>query len=206
MLALTGRTLSPADIAMLVQLLVAQIAFNAPPPAVVGGRTTAVSAMALEGELPAMYRARWQEDDGKRSPMPRVSSNAVAPVVGALVGVSAMAAIGVGASAVGVDKSLMMLANAGLFDQDVLVTDLYMGWLDAANVVGLILLPMVAIYLATPDATAEDVAAAVDGLFNDVEACLVEAEICGPVSFDSSEDGMVCVEDYSSGKLRWECA
>ena len=29
--------------------------------------------------------------------------------------------------------------------------------------------------------------------------------LCGEISFDSAEDGMVCIEDYSSGKLRWVC-
>ena len=28
---------------------------------------------------------------------------------------------------------------------------------------------------------------------------------CGPASFDSTEDGVVCIEDTSDGKLRWHC-
>jgi hypothetical protein len=39
-------------------------------------------------------------------------------------------------------------------------------------------------------------------------ACVITGdaeEVCGAASFDSSSD-MVCVEDYSSGKLRWVCS
>ena len=41
------------------------------------------------------------------------------------------------------------------------------------------------------------------------EACLVVAEdepTCGALSFDSTDDGMVCVETYEDGKLRWACS
>jgi len=40
------------------------------------------------------------------------------------------------------------------------------------------------------------------------EACLVQEEdhVCGPISFDSTDDGMVCVEVWEAGKLRWACS
>jgi hypothetical protein len=28
---------------------------------------------------------------------------------------------------------------------------------------------------------------------------------CGPSSFDSTEDGMICIEDPESGSLKWIC-
>ena len=39
-------------------------------------------------------------------------------------------------------------------------------------------------------------------------ACVVdgEGEICGPVSFDSVDGGMLCVEDTSGEVARWVCA
>ena len=46
------------------------------------------------------------------------------------------------------------------------------------------------------------------------EACLISWEtqgtvqepVCGTVSFDSVDDGYLCVMDESSGSLKWVCA
>ena len=49
-----------------------------------------------------------------------------------------------------------------------------------------------------------------NNLVGEDEACIIketeDEHVCGPVSFDSTDDGMVCVEVTEGGKLRWECA
>jgi hypothetical protein len=169
--------------------------------------------------LPDMYRSRWAQDDSHLTTTPEKSLEthySAAKYCGALLGASAVAAIGVGASTMSTDYSLSLLGAAGIFNEHVLFTDLLMRWLDAANVAGCATLPLAVLYLmqASPDdflATANRDAKV---MAEDAEACLVTWEtvgeavesVCGAVSFDSTDDGMMCVEDYSTGSLKWVCA
>ena len=96
----------------------------------------------------------------------------------------------------------LQLGQSGAFYDQVLFTDTLMRGLDAANMAGLAVLPLAALYLfqATPSAEYD-----IDAANEDTEACLVDVPICGRASFDSTDD-MVCVEHFSDGKYRWVCA
>jgi len=167
----------------------------------------AVALASSSGELPNMYRERWSGEKETSSVVAKVRvSKEVGQLTGALVGSSLMAIAGVGASSLQIDQALSQLRAVGLFEQNERIIDILAEFSAAANMAGLILLPLVALYMVRPETTASEAAEALDAIFVEAEACLVDAQICGSASFDSVEDGMVCVEDTSGGKLRWVCA
>lgn len=130
-------------------------------------------------------------------------SGRMAEVVAAVGGITACALAGATISAAQADDAIAMMGNAGLFNHDVLFTDLVMQGVDVANTYtygGWAVLSVALIMYLQAQGTLP----AVDEPLEDL-ACLVEEHICGPASFDSGSD-MVCIEDYSSGKLRWVCA
>lgn len=180
-------------------------------------RAGTVSALQYSAELPEMYRKRWiggttegervtQEIKPAAASINAPANSEIATIFGALLGTSVAAALGAGVSTLQVDQTLRQLEAAGMFDQDVLITDTLVNMVDSATQVGWILIPLTLLYLARPTITAREAVDALDTVFDDVEACLVETQLCGPASFDSTEDGMVCVEDHSRGYLSWECA
>ena len=90
-----------------------------------------------------------------------------------------------------------------------------MRWLDAANVAGAATLPLAVLYLmqASPDeylavANADLEALQAEGCFVswETQGTIVEEPVCGPISFDSVDDGYLCIADESSGSLKWMCA
>jgi hypothetical protein len=171
---------------------------------VVQHRSTSPAALHASDELPLMYRKRWQNVDNQPETKKASITPNQAQMAGALLGASLMTAIGVGVSTVNVDHSLEMLSAAGLFDQSVLFTDSLMSGFDVADRVGLVALPLGAMLLMLKDNT-ESAVAFREIIEEEAEACLVDRPICGKASFDSV-DGMVCIETYVQGKLRWECA
>ena len=70
--------------------------------------------------LPDMYRERWAGDQSHhtRDATLQTKYNA-AKYVGALLGASAVAAVGVGVSTMSTDTSISMLGAAGMFNEDV---------------------------------------------------------------------------------------
>jgi hypothetical protein len=199
---------------MLLSILPATLGFLT-PGTIAATATTArarpiVSANAnfVQGDLPSMYRERWRQsdDEGKQFPLSS-QSRKVVEVASALLGASVMACLGAGASSMQADRSIDLLYKAGMFNADVLCTDDFMAWVDRANQwPGLVLVPIVAIVLARPTARAATITDSLESVFADAEACIVDEQVCGRVSFDSAEGGMVCVEDWSQGRLRWKCA
>jgi len=195
---------------MLVACHVLLSAFALKPISVPEG-STRFSLRMSSSALPDMYRERWAHDTNEDVAPPKESVAIAnefdaAKYVGALLGSSAMAAIGVSFSTASTDYSLSLLNTAGMFDQSVLFTDKLMDALDTANVAGYAMLPLAVLYMmqATPKVYVE----AVQDVLQE-EACLIPEEqepICGAMSFDSTEDGMFCIEDYSSGGLKWVCA
>jgi len=167
--------------------------------------------------LPDMYRERWHHDQSHKVATPKQdaleSEFSAATYVGGLLGASAVAAIGFGASAYSTDFSLSLLGATGMAYEKVLFTDILMRWLDISNVAGCAILPLAVLYLMQASPTKYLAQANADLAAIEDEACLiewqtdgVEVPICGAVSFDSTDDGMLCVESYSSGSLKWVCA
>jgi hypothetical protein len=177
---------------------------------VLPARAPAASMLAPPvGELPRMYRERWAGEPAEplAARQAKLDRHA-AEVMGALMGVTAMAAVGYGTSSVSVDSSLSMLGAAGMYNEHVLFTDILMRWADSANQAGTAILPLAILYLmqAAPSAYLETAEADLTDL--EEEACLIafEEPVCGNLSFDSADDGFSCVEAYTNGKLRWVCA
>jgi len=124
----------------------------------------------------------------------------------ALVGAVACALAGYGLSAASADQSLAMLGKADMFNQEVLFTDILAKGVDSANAVGIVLLPLAVLYLlkvqgrgALTEDQQEEWVCVIDELAANVES------ICGPASFDSTEDGMTCIADESGASIRWVC-
>jgi hypothetical protein len=123
----------------------------------------------------------------------------------ALVGALVCAVAGYGLSTATADEALARLSHANLFSQDVLYTDLLMKGLDGANAAGIVLLPLAALYLMKaqgqllPEEDVEDWACIID------EFSSSAASLCGPASFDSTEDGLTCIADESGDSIRWVC-
>eukprot|EP00326_Haptolina_ericina_P024591 CAMPEP_0181181806 /NCGR_PEP_ID=MMETSP1096-20121128/7537_1 /TAXON_ID=156174 ORGANISM="Chrysochromulina ericina, Strain CCMP281" /NCGR_SAMPLE_ID=MMETSP1096 /ASSEMBLY_ACC=CAM_ASM_000453 /LENGTH=167 /DNA_ID=CAMNT_0023270341 /DNA_START=214 /DNA_END=717 /DNA_ORIENTATION=+ len=162
------------------------------------------------GEGPGMANSLghlWQRETSVPETQSSSSSSA-AYTVGALLGVSAAAAASVAVSSMSTDASLSMLGAAGYFNEKVLFTDILMRWFDTANGVGYAVLPLAVLYLMQAAPSEYLSVANADFAELEAEACLIALEepVCGRASFDSTDDGMMCVEDYSSGKLRWACA
>ena len=128
--------------------------------------------------------------------------DAAASVFGALLGASACALAEAQVSAETTDKSLALLSSAGMFDQDVLFTDLLVRGVDAGNVAGYAVLALaVMILVANPDAWPVATHLAAD----EIDACLIddfgEGHICGP---SQMLEDMLCVADNDG--LQWVCA
>lgn len=127
---------------------------------------------------------------------------AAASVFGALLGASVCTLAGAEHSASTADHSLALLSGAGMFDQDVLFTDLLMKGVDAGNVAGYAVLALAVMMLAiNPEAWQVSTQMAVD----EIDACLIddfgEGHICGP---SQMLEDMLCVAD--SDGLQWVCA
>jgi hypothetical protein len=188
--------------------LVATAAFVGQAPLAVQRSTVSMLDRPV-GVLPTMYRNRWSGEPREETLSSRVSirDEKVARIVGAVLGASVAAAIGFGASTYSTDTSLSMLGAAGLFNEHVLFTDILMRWADRANTAGNFVLPLAVLYLMQAKPSTYLATAEADLAEIEEEACLIAMEepVCGKESFDSTDDGMICVEDYSRGSLRWVC-
>merc|ERR1719345_522077 len=131
-------------------------------------------------------------------------SDAATSVMGALVGASTCALAGVGLAAARSDGALAMLGSTGLFDQDVLFTDLLVQGYDAGNTAGYAVLALsLMIALASPEAWDSAAVLATE----EIDACLLDYEADGPICGKASfEDGLTCIEQYTNGQTRWVCA
>ena len=132
------------------------------------------------------------------------SSDAATSVMGALVGASTCALAGAGLAAATSDGALAMLGSTGMFDQDVLFTDLLVQGYDAGNTAGYAVLALsLMIAIASPEAWDSAAVLATE----EIDACLLDYDsdgpICGKATF---EDGLTCIEQYTNGQTRWVCA
>jgi hypothetical protein len=133
-----------------------------------------------------------------------VQSNAATNVFGALVGASACALAGAGLSAATSDSALSALGSTGLFDQDVLYTDLLVKGYDAGNTFGYAVLALaLLIALAAPEAWESAATLAIE----EVDACLIDYDEAGPICGKATyQDGLTCIEQIANGQTRWVCA
>lgn len=155
----------------------------------------------MGGPLPEGISPRLESENSKPN---FLHSEHTVDLASAVMTVTACALAGGALSIAQADNALSVMASAGLFNYDVLFTDIVVNGVDVANTAGWALLP-VALFLFVKQAEGGLV---VDEQTDDL-ACLVDdvagEHICGHASFDSA-DGMVCIEAYSNGKLRWVCA
>ena len=86
-----------------------------------GSRAVRMSSSAL----PDMYRDRWARTKEDGAPSTKANNFDAAKYVGALLGASAMAAIGVGISTASTDYSLSLLGASGEFNEPSLFTVLF---------------------------------------------------------------------------------
>ena len=136
--------------------------------------------------------------------MDEAQSTAATSVMGALVGASTCALAGAGLAAATSDGALAMLGSTGMFDQDVLFTDLLVQGYDAGNTAGYAVLALsLMIAIASPEAWDSAAVLATE----EIDACLLDYDsdgpICGKATF---EDGLTCIEQYTNGQTRWVCA
>merc|ERR1712083_1031449 len=162
----------------------------------------------LGGPFPEGYSLRIERENlhSKMNVIHSKNTRRAADMASAVATVTACALAGVALSAAQADTAISMMGSTGLFNYDALFTDIVVEGVDVANAAGWALLPVSFFFFAvqTQEALLADEQAE-----DEVGACLVDEvagkHICGHASFDSA-DGMVCIEDYSNGKLRWVCA
>ena len=110
--------------------------------------------------------------------MDEAQSTAATSVMGALVGASTCALAGAGLAAATSDGALAMLGATGMFDQDVLFTDLLVQGYDAGNTAGYAVLALaLMIALASPEAWNSAAVLATE----EIDACLLDYEADGPI-------------------------
>jgi len=131
-------------------------------------------------------------------------STAATSVMGALVGASTCALAGAGLAAATSDGAMAMLGSTGMFDQDVLFTDLLVQGYDAGNTAGYAVLALsLMIALASPEAWDSAAVLATE----EIDACLLDYDADGPICGKATfEDGLTCIEQYTNGQTRWVCA
>jgi hypothetical protein len=196
--------------------------FMAPTPHThlqVKPRCTQIKAIGIEGDLPRMYRERWQDDIATPA---KTKESMPAKVLGACSGVAIATFAGIQVSEALTDHSLSLLNFGNTFDT-VSYVDTLMRGVDAINqvmpntgelsfaiAVGLDVSALASVmYLASILIQAQQE----DGKVNDnaqEAGCIITESngetLCGDLSFDSTDD-FVCVETLSSeGKVRWVCS
>lgn len=172
-----------------------------------------------------MYRARWRKTDSITK-LRESNRNAVKPdelaltAVGAITGVSAIATLGVWKSIGMTPYSLGVLYSTfplGGTDDVSVYTTMITDWVANANApVGNT--PQVIYGLSTSfDAAAvvlmvagaclviADMLTATDHTSEELCLATEKEQVCGPVSFDSTDD-FACIEREVNGQLQWICA